>query len=117
MLTISLLQAHHRRPQNALFRDLENEFALKDLGDLHYFLGIEVKKCAGGLVLTQERYATDVVKRAGMGLCKPIGTPLSSIEKLSIVEGDALGPEDSTRYRSIVGALQYLNLTRPDFLL
>ena len=97
----------------ALLRDLEKEFALKDLGDPHYFLGIEVKKSADGLVLTPERYAADVVKRADMSLSKLVGTPISSTEKLS-VEGDALGPEDSTRYRSIVGALQYLTLTRPD---
>jgi histone deacetylase 1/2 len=73
-----------------------------------------VKRSTDGLVLTQERYAADVVKRASMSLSKPIGTPLSSTEKLSIVEGTALGPEDSTRYRSIVGVLQYFTLTRPD---
>lgn len=46
--------------------------------------------------------------------CKPVSTPLSTSEKLSAYEGDPLGPEDITRYRSIVGALQYLTLTRPD---
>jgi hypothetical protein len=49
-----------------------------------------------------------------MDKCKPIDTPLSSTEKLSIEGGDKLGPEDSTRYISLVGALQYLTLTRPD---
>ena len=46
--------------------------------------------------------------------CKPAPTPLSVSEKLSRFEGDLLNTEDSTRYRSIVGALQYLTLTRPD---
>jgi histone deacetylase 1/2 len=46
---------------NALLKDLEKEFGLKDLGDLHYFLGIEVKKIRDGLKLPQERYATDVI--------------------------------------------------------
>ena len=46
--------------------------------------------------------------------CKPINTPLCTSEKLSITSGDKLGEEDSTRYRSMVGALQYLTLTRPD---
>jgi len=46
--------------------------------------------------------------------CKPVTTPLSVSEKLSSQEGDLLGSEDSTQYRSIVGALQYLTLTRPD---
>jgi len=49
-----------------------------------------------------------------MSDCKPIGTPLSTSEKLSIHEGSPLGEKDITQYRSIVGALQYLTLTRPD---
>ncbi|XP_066350370.1 uncharacterized mitochondrial protein AtMg00810-like [Miscanthus floridulus] len=99
---------------DALLRDLERDFALKDLGDLHYFLGIEVKRSRDDLLLSQQRYATDVVKRAGMGKCKPINTPLASSEKLSGTDGVKLGPDDATRFRSVVGALQYLTLTRPD---
>jgi histone deacetylase 1/2 len=98
----------------ALLVDLQKEFALKDLDDLHYFLGIEVKRKDGGLVLTQERYAADILKRSGMDKCKSIDTPMSSSEKLSIESGNKLGPEDSTKYRSVVGALQYLTLTCPD---
>ena len=73
----------------------KKEFALKDLGDLHYFLGIEVKKIQGGLILRQERYATDILARCGMDKCKAIDTPLSNTEKLSAVEGDTLGPVNS----------------------
>jgi homoserine trans-succinylase len=46
--------------------------------------------------------------------CKPGTTPLSTSEKLSAAKGKPLGPIDTTHYRSIVGALQYLTLTRPD---
>lgn len=95
-------------------KDLKAEFALKDLGELHYFLGIGVKKRQDGIVLSQSKYAQDVIKRVGMMSCKPVSTPLLVTEKLSIEEGDPLGPEDATKYRSIVGALQYLTLTRPD---
>jgi histone deacetylase 1/2 len=98
----------------ALLNDLNKEFALKDLGDLHYFLGIEVNKLSDGLILTQEKYASDILKRVGMSDCKPVATPMSTSEKLSVYEGDLLGPNDATHYRSIVGALQYLTLTRPD---
>jgi histone deacetylase 1/2 len=49
-----------------------------------------------------------------MSSCNSVNTPLSLSEKLSVTSGHLLGPEDSTRYRSIVGVLQYLTLTRPD---
>jgi histone deacetylase 1/2 len=98
----------------ALLADLQKDFALKDLGDLHYFLGIEVKRSNGALILSQGRYATDILKRSAMDKCKPIDTPLCSTEKLSAIEGSTLGVDDATKYRSVVGALQYLTLKRPD---
>jgi histone deacetylase 1/2 len=97
-----------------LLKDLRTEFALKDLGDLHFFLGIEVKKINNGILLTQGKYVKDVLQRAHMMECKPVSSPLSTSEKLSAHEGDSLGPKDATAYRSIVGGLQYLTLTRPD---
>ena len=97
-----------------LLQALRSDFALKDLGELHYFLGIEVSKVRDGIVLSQAKYANDVLKRTGMQQCKPASTPMSASEKLSVYEGTPLSAEDYTRYRSIVGALQYLTLTRPD---
>jgi histone deacetylase 1/2 len=99
---------------DALLKDLSHEFALKDLGDLNFFLGIEVKKVDNGIVLSQAKYAQDILTRVGMVGCSGVATPLSSSEKITARQGKLLGPEDSTKYRSIVGALQYLTLTRPD---
>jgi hypothetical protein len=96
---------------SALLKDLNSEFALKDLGDLHY-LGIQVQKDGDVVVLSQEKYAADLLERAGMKNYKSLATPLSTSEKLSLHEGDQLGETDSMRYRSILGALQYLTLTR-----
>ena len=90
---------------DALLRDLEKDFAIKDLGNLHYFLGIQVQRKKGELLLTQERYASDILKRVNMQLCKPVKTLLNTTEKFSVTSGTRLGVEDSTRYRSIVGAL------------
>jgi histone deacetylase 1/2 len=98
----------------ALLHDLGLDFALKDLGSLHYFLGIEVKKVHDGIILSQEKYANDLLGRVNMKMCKSVDTPLSVSEKLSVMDGEVLSSEDSTRYRSIVGALQYITLTRPD---
>lgn len=73
-----------------------------------------MQKDTNGLLLSQAKYAGDTLARVGMIKCKPMLTPLSTSEKLSCYEGTALSADDRTRYRSIVGALQYLTLTRPD---
>jgi histone deacetylase 1/2 len=99
---------------DALLKDLSKEFALKDLGDLHYFLGMEVKEVNDRLILSQTKYAQDVLAHVGMADCKGSPTPFSSSEKITAHEGEPLGPDDSTKYRSMVGALQYLTLTKPD---
>ena len=52
---------------DALLHDLEKEFAVKDFGELHYFLGIQVDRKKGGeLLLTHERYAPEILKRVNM---------------------------------------------------
>jgi histone deacetylase 1/2 len=100
---------------SALLHHLSLEFALKDLGDLHFFfLGLEVHRQFGGLILNQDKYATELLDRVGMSSCTPFPTPLSTTDTLSLTDGSPLGSEDITRYRSIIRALQYLTMTRPD---
>jgi hypothetical protein len=65
-----------------LLKSLEGEFALKDLGDLHFFLGIEVSKINDGILLSQRKYAMDLVQKAGMSSCKTVNTPLSTSDLL-----------------------------------
>jgi hypothetical protein len=102
---------------DALLRDLNDEFALKDLGKLHYFLGIQVMARGDELVLSQEKYVAGLLERVGMKNCKPVGTPLATSEKLSIEGGTRFGEEDSMKYRSIISALQYITLTWPNLSL
>ncbi|XP_062205187.1 uncharacterized mitochondrial protein AtMg00810-like [Phragmites australis] len=94
-----------------LIGDLQQDFALKDLGDLHYFLGVEVRKQKGGVILCQSKYIIDLLARTGMAQCKEV---IFASEKLIKGTKKELSAEDITRYQSTVGALQYLNLTRPD---
>ncbi|KAG8087751.1 hypothetical protein GUJ93_ZPchr0010g8326 [Zizania palustris] len=97
-----------------LLQQLSSEFAVKDLGQLHYFLGIEASYHDDGVVLTQGKYVQDLLRRTNMQLCKPSDTPMCSTEKLSRELGKALEDQEVFLYRSTVGALQYLTLTRPD---
>ncbi|KAD3068636.1 hypothetical protein E3N88_36516 [Mikania micrantha] len=90
---------------------LHSEFAIKDLGSLNYFLGLEVTPTDDGLFLSQAKYAHDILSRADLLDCKPVHTPLAPNETLSSA-GAPL--PDVTSYRSLVGALQYLTITRPD---
>jgi len=91
---------------------LHTEFAMTDLGDLHHFLGISVSRSSDGLFLSQQLYALDLLQRAGMSECHSTLTPIDSKSKLSATDGPPVA--DPSEYRSIVGALQYLTLTRPD---
>lgn len=91
---------------------LSKEFEIKDLGNLPYFLGIEVISLWHGLRLSQTKYVMDLLKRSNMLECKPCSTPLAAKSQLSASDGDLL--LDVTEYRHLVGSLQYLTLTRPD---
>jgi hypothetical protein len=97
-----------------LVQNLRSEFAVKDLGPLRYFLGIEVAPASSGLVLTQKKYALDLLRRAGMLQCQPVLTPMTVTDRLTSTDGELLSSEDATMYRSIVGGLQYILHTRPD---
>jgi hypothetical protein len=96
----------------ALLNELRSDFPLKDLGQLSYFLGIEVKHCDDDIVLTQEKYTVNILTRVGMTAYKPVHTPLATDGQLSLTDGDPLSLDDVTSFRSVVGALQYLTLTR-----
>jgi hypothetical protein len=77
-----------------LIQNLSEEFAIKDLGSLQYFLGIEVNQSKRGIVLSQKRYALDLLKRTNMEKCKAISTPMSATDKLLKNQGVALNEKE-----------------------
>lgn len=95
---------------------LDKKFSIKDLGPLKYFLGIEVARSALGMVLTQRKYALDILKDSGMEGCRPSAMPMEQNIRLDL--GDKSNDEspavDSHRYRRLIGRLLYLTVTRPD---
>ncbi|MCH82053.1 retrovirus-related Pol polyprotein from transposon TNT 1-94 [Trifolium medium] len=97
----------------SLVTKLNSVFSLKDLGTLDYFLGIEVKRHSdGSLLLSQQKYIRDLLVKTNLHEAKPMSSPMVAGCKLS-KEGSATYV-DPSHYRSIVGALQYATITRPD---
>ena len=91
---------------------LKRKFQIKDLGKLRYFLGIEVARGIKGLILSQRKYVHDLLSEIDMLGSKPCDTPMDSNLKL-----DSSGSEefkDKRRFRSLVGKLIYLTVTRPN---
>ena len=87
-------------------------FEMKDLGELHYCLGLEVWKNAGQTFVCQSKYVKDVLKRFKMDQCKSSTVPMQQNVKLSCDDGSK--EVNSTMYRQMVGSLNYLTTTRPD---
>ncbi|XP_066315609.1 uncharacterized mitochondrial protein AtMg00810-like [Miscanthus floridulus] len=81
------------------------------MGELRFFLGIDVKRTDAGFFLSQQRYAEDILERAGMTTCKPVSAPIDSKGKLS---SDGPPIDDPKTYRSLAGVLQYLTVTRQE---
>jgi hypothetical protein len=93
-------------------RLLSQEFEMKDLGQLHYCLGLEVWREDGKTLITQRKYTMELIKRFNMSECKPVSTPLEQNIKLN--SDDETKEMNGTLYRQLVGSLNYLTTTRPD---
>lgn len=95
-----------------MIKRLSDELSLRDLEDLNYFLGIKVKQHKQGLLVSQQKYLTNFLVRNHMHGAKPTKTPIATSPSLSKQDGTLLF--DPTFYRTIVGALQYATIKRPD---
>jgi histone deacetylase 1/2 len=97
----------------SLIKKLNVAFSLKQYGKLDYFLGIEVTHLPNGsLLLSQTKYVSDLLAKVNMSNANGMPTPMVSSSKLSKVGSDVV--YDPTLFRSVVGALQYATLTRPE---
>ncbi|XP_049370481.1 uncharacterized mitochondrial protein AtMg00810-like [Solanum verrucosum] len=94
-----------------LVLQLGNEFAMKDFGPLHFFLGVEMKYFEGGIHLNQNKYDAELLTKTEMTLAKVVFTPLAQKHGLHEVVGSLV---NASLYIMIVGSLRYLTLTRPD---
>ena len=93
-----------------LICNIGNNFALKDLAQLNFFLSIEVTRNEETLVLSQTKYLKELLIKFDLKNCNGLDTPLATTEKLSKYVGEKCA--DSTQYRRAIGGLQYFVLTR-----
>ncbi|GJW95942.1 uncharacterized mitochondrial protein-like protein [Tanacetum coccineum] len=84
------------------------------MGEMKFFLGLQVNQFSNGIFINQSKYILDILKRFGMENCDTVPTPMVEQAKLKL---DLVGkPVDHTDYRSMIGSLMYLTSSRPDIM-
>jgi hypothetical protein len=92
--------------------EMSREFEMNMMGELQYFLGLQFKQVKDGTYVHQTKYMKDMLRKFQMQDVKPMSTPMGSTATL---EADEDGePVDQREYRSMIGSLLYLTVTRPD---
>jgi len=91
---------------------MQGEFKMSIMGELTYFLGLQVKQLKHGTFLNQSKYCFDLLKKIKLEDCKEVATPIATN---CLIDADEVGqPVDSTKYRRLIGFLLYLIASRPD---
>ncbi|GJZ96825.1 retrovirus-related pol polyprotein from transposon TNT 1-94 [Tanacetum coccineum] len=98
-----------------LFDDLmKSRFEMSMMGEMTFFLGLQVNKSPCGIFINQSNYVLEILKKYGMETCDPIGTPMEIKDKLDLDQNGTL--VDATKYQSMIGALMYLTSSRLDII-
>ena len=93
---------------------MQQEFEMSLLGELTFFLGLQVQQATDGIFLSQEKYLKQILKKYGMEDCKPVSTPM--ITRFNLSSNDDSPTVNQPEYRSMIGSLLYLTGTRPDIM-
>nr|GEZ28630.1 uncharacterized mitochondrial protein AtMg00810-like [Tanacetum cinerariifolium] len=98
-----------------IFFDLmKSRFEMSMMGEMTFFLGLQVNQSPGGIFINHSNYVNEILKKYGLNTCDLIGTPMDIKDKLDL---DHIGtPVDAMKYRSMIGALMYLMSSRPDIV-
>jgi hypothetical protein len=95
-------------------KDMHNEFEMSLLGELSFFLGLQIRQRNQGIFISQTKYIREMLKKFGMEDCKPVTTPMQTSCKLS--KDDDSKSTDQRKYRSMIGSLLYVTTSRPDVM-
>jgi len=93
---------------------MQDKFEMSSMGEIKFFLGLQVDQSAAGIFLHPTKYVGDILTRFSMLDAKPAGTPLAINHSLSPDEKGEL--IDATLYRGMIGSLMYLTASRPDIM-
>jgi hypothetical protein len=93
---------------------MESEFEMSMIGELSFFLGLQITQRSEGMFISQEKYLREMLKRFQMEDSKPVGTPMVIGCKLS--KDDDSPDVDQSSYRSMIGSLLYITASRPDIM-
>ncbi|GJT34438.1 putative ribonuclease H-like domain-containing protein [Tanacetum coccineum] len=91
---------------------MKGEFEMSAMGELTFFLGLQVKQKPDGIFISQDKYVQDILKKFDMESVRPATTPFEASKPKSKDE-----PDDAVNvhlYRSMIGSLMYLTASRPD---
>ena len=94
---------------DTIIRQLDSKFSTKDLGVLSFFCGVEVLTTPVGLLLSQQKYVIDLLRKHNMLGSKPVSTLL--VVDTSLTTKDGTAPVNATMYCQVVGDLQHLRMT------
>ena len=94
------------------FKLMQAKFEMSMIGELNHFLGLQIRQQESGIFISQSKYAKNLVKKFGLESANSVRTPMSPNVKLTV---NLLGKSvDSSLYRSMIGSLLYLIVSRPD---
>ncbi|GJW01009.1 retrovirus-related pol polyprotein from transposon TNT 1-94 [Tanacetum coccineum] len=94
--------------------EMNSTFKMSMMGQMSFFLGLQVSQNPRGIFINQSKYAQEILKKFGFDSCTPIDTPMAERPNLDEDKGGKL--IDPTRFRGMVGSLMYLSASRPDIV-
>jgi hypothetical protein len=94
--------------------EMSREFEMSMMGELQYFLGLQIKQVKDGTFVHQTKYTKDMLMKFQMQDVKPMSTPMGSTATLDVDADEDGEPVDQREYRSMIGSLLYLTASRPD---
>ncbi|GKC79690.1 retrovirus-related pol polyprotein from transposon TNT 1-94 [Tanacetum coccineum] len=106
----------HKRSTKPVFAKrfeklMKDNFEMSMIGEIKFFLGLQVHQSPWGIFISQSQYTMDILKKHGMEKCDIVSTPIATTKLDADLQGT---PVDQTKYRSMIKGLMYLTASRPD---